>query len=216
MNHFEKFIKKLSQQLSQNLPGFSAQKLMAPLGRKPPQEYLNEKIVPVNSAVLILIYPDKKTFLPKIILIKRTENASIHSGQISFPGGKQDELDENLSVTALRETEEEIGVSRKFISLIGKLSPLYIPVSNYMVHPFVGSIKETPALISHEKEVKEIMEVELEQFSLEKNKTFIKKFIRIKNMEMEVPCYNLNEKIIWGATAMIISELSEIIKRMKE
>ena len=232
MNDFEKFAKNLFSELKHELPGFSAQKLMAPLGRKPPSYYLNEKIVPKKSAVLILIYPSspKESLrtrrgekgkgvvwaeVAKTVLIERTDNEGIHAGQISFPGGQADETDENLSATALREAEEEIGVNRKSISIIGVLTPLYIPVSNYMVHPFIGIANATPVFTSHTAEVKNIIEIEINEFISDKNKSSIRRHIKIINTEMEVPCYNIRGKIIWGATAMLISELSEIIRRIK-
>ncbi len=215
MKEFEKFIKKLSDEISHDLPGFPAQRKMAPLGRKPPEDYLNATISPKISAVLILLFPSEKTFFPRTILILRPDESRHHSSQISFPGGALDETDKDLSETALRETEEEIGIARNKISLLGKISPLYIPVSNYMVHPFLGVIKSVPEFKINSAEVKELVEVELQELFVEKNKTTTKTFIKIQNKEMEVPCFKVGGKIIWGATAMIIAELSEIIKRMR-
>src|ERR1051326_8062163 len=160
MNGFETFTKKLFLEISKDLPGFSAQQLMAPLGRKPPIEYLKENITPKNSAVLILIYPDENTFSPKLILIERADHEGrTHSGQIAFPGGRFEEnTDKDFMETALRETEEEIGIKRNLISIVGALTPLYIPVSNYMVHPFVGKAEIKPTFIIHDREVKGILE----------------------------------------------------------
>ena len=215
MEEFEKFIKKLSAEIKLKLPGFLAQRLMAPLGRKPVTDYINEKAPPKKSAVLILIYPDKKNFSPKIVLILRPEESRTHSNQISFPGGGLDERDKDLSETALRETEEEIGVDRKLISIIGELTPLYIPVSNYVVYPYVGFCNTALIFTVHPIEVKDIIEIGISELIATKNKTTAKRHIKIRNVEMEVPCYDHNGKIIWGATAMIISELAEIIRRIK-
>ena len=215
MKNFQKFIKKLEIELKQNLPGFSAQKLMAPLERKPPIEYLKENVIPRESAVLILVYPETNTFFPKIVLIERAEaQGAVHSGQVSFPGGSFDKSDKSLHVTALREAEEEIGVKPDGISLIGGLTPLYIPVSNFMVHPFIGAAYKRPEFLIHNKEVKEIIEIKMEELFSEANKSKIVRHIKIKNLDIEVPCYNVIEKIIWGATAMIISELEAVIKRI--
>ena len=119
-----------------------------------------------------------------------------------------------LCETAQRETEEEVGVSRKSISMLGELTPLYIPVSNYMVYPFVGVCNTAPVFTVHPLEVKYLIEVDLNELLSDTNKTTTMKHIKIRNQEMEVPCHDINGKIIWGATAMIISEFSEIIRRM--
>lgn len=212
---FEEFIKKLSDEFKRELPGISAQNLMAPFGKRPPSEY-NKGSVPKKSAVLLLLFPDSTNDSVKTVLILRPENeGGIHAGQISFPGGSYDESDGDLSQTALRETEEEIGIERKSISLIGALTPLYIPVSNYIVHPFVGISKTMPVFKIHLPEVKELLEVDAEELFSDRCKSTSEVYIKIRNARMEVPCYAINRKIIWGATAMIISELSEIIKRIK-
>ncbi|MBI4930110.1 MAG: CoA pyrophosphatase [Bacteroidetes bacterium] len=212
---FEEFVKKLSAEIKKDLPGFSAQKLMAPLGRTPPGEYLKENVVPKKSAVLILLYPDVRKFSPKTVLILRPENeGGNHAGQVSFPGGGYDDSDIDLSETALRETEEEIGVNRRSVSLLGALTPLYIPVSNYLVHPFVGICHIKPVFKIQPLEVEDLLECDAEEFLSPKNKSAILKHIKVKNKKMKVPCYHINGKIIWGATAMIIAELEEIIKRI--
>ncbi len=213
---FEKFLLKLKSELEANLPGFSAQKRMAPLGRKPPIEYLKENMTPKNSAVLILLYPDPETSAPKTVLILRPENEQgNHAGQVSFPGGGFDHADVELSNTALREAEEEIGLDRSGITLLGGLTPLYIPVSNYMVHPFVGFVRSVPEFNINREEVQEVLECNAEDFLREEFKGSVSRHIKIKNAWMEVPCYNINNRIIWGATAMIISEFEEVMKRAK-
>lgn len=213
---FEEFVKKLQDQLKTELPGFSAQKLMAPLGRKPPIEYLKKGIVPKKSAVLILLYPQTTPFSVKTVLIQRPENeGGAHAGQISFPGGAYDKSDPDLRETALREAEEEIGVNRGPITVIGELSPLYIPVSNFMVQPFVGITNKLPEFNIHTKEVTRLIEVSINDLLEEGNRKTIERFIKVLNAEMQVPCYDINGKIIWGATAMIIAEFAEIIRRIK-
>jgi hypothetical protein len=120
-----------------------------------------------------------------------------------------------LSATALRETEEEIGVDRRTIKIIGALSSLYIPVSNYIVYPFVGICNHKPVFQKNILEVDDLLEVEIKELLLEKNKTSSDIFLKLMNRTMNVPCYNIRGKIIWGATAMIISEFTEVIRRIK-
>lgn len=213
---FEKFVEKISEEIKAGLPGFSAQKLMAPLGRKPPLEYLKEGVTPKKSAVLILLYPQVEPFSVRTVLILRPENeGGNHAGQVSFPGGGFDESDKDLSETALREAEEEIGIDRHGVSLLGELTPLYIPVSNFMVHPFVGVMRSIPKFSHHPMEVSKILEVDVHDFIAGANIGSADKFLKVLNSKMEVPCYKINGEIIWGATAMMISEFSEILRRIK-
>ena len=113
----------------------------------------------------------------------------------------------------MREAEEEIGVDRTSVTMLGALSPLYIPVSNYMVHPYVGTLKNAPSFKLHPLEVKGVLEVELNELLSEKNKGAVEKYLRVKDTTTKVPCYNIGGEIIWGATAMIISELEAILRR---
>ena len=212
---FNQFISDLVKELKNELPGFAAQKLMAPLGRKSPTDYLTKNVIPRKSAVLLLIYPDSELLFPKTILIVRPENeGGNHAGQIAFPGGGFDSLDSDLSQTALREAEEEIGINRKSVFLIGELTPLYIPISNYMVYPYVGFSKTKPKFKIHIQEVQDLLECNLKELFLKQNKGTVQRSIKTLNKEIEVPCYKINERIIWGATAMILSEFEQIIKRL--
>jgi len=212
---FKEFIKKLSREIQKDLPGFSAQKLMAPPGRKKTDSYLAKNIIPKKSAVLILLYPLENPFSVRTVLILRPEKSGgNHGGQISFPGGGIDDTDKNMSDTALRETEEEIGIDRSQVTLLGELSPLYIPVSNFLVHPFVGTLSSIPMFKIHPAEVSELLEVELNELLSCKNQKTAERFMKAKGSVSEVPCYEINGKIIWGATAMIIAELMEIVRRM--
>ncbi len=211
---FEEFVKKVSIEISRELPGFSAQKLMAPLGRQPFSEYITRE--PKKSAVLILLYPQQEPFEIKTVFIQRPDNeGGSHAGQVSFPGGGMDGSDKDLSETALREAEEEIGVDRQSVSLLGALTPLYIPVSNYMVHPFVGAVANAPSFNIQPAEVKGLLEVRVNDLVSGIYTRTTERFIRIRNTKMEVPCYDISGEIIWGATAMIVSEFSEIMRRIK-
>ena len=204
MNNNE-FITKLQQQLQKPLPGASAQNKMAPAIRN--FQDIKHDSPARKSAVLLLLYPKEGNLY--IAYFKRPEYDGPHSGQIAFPGGKVEDEDENLQETALRETDEEFGISPQKIKILGSLTNLFIPVSNSEVTPFIGFMSETPHFIPNKDEVQYIIEVEL---SLITNQLF--KTSRIKErrgLEIETPMYTFNNEEIWGATAMITSEFEEIL-----
>ena len=151
MNNFNSYIHQLSLALSQALPGREAQFLMEPLTRRVEMEKQKNRKNAKLSAVLILLYPkDDKIYTA---MIKRPVYNGVHSGQIAFPGGKKEDDDLNLSETALRETEEEIGVLRNSVEVIGQLSQLYIPPSNFNVQPVIAYTNNIPDFILEENEV---------------------------------------------------------------
>ncbi len=204
----EDFIYDLEQKLSEPLPGEAAQLKLEPPTRR------NYNLDPVSanaklSSVLILFFPENGKI--KLTLIQRPEYDGVHSGQIAFPGGKMEDFDKSLMETALRETFEEIGVLPETIKIIGKLSQLYIPPSNFLVEPFVGFVYKMPDFKAEPAEVSEIVMVDLDDLLNESSFQF--KEINTRGFNKEVPCYFVNKKIIWGATSMIISELLEVIKQ---
>lgn len=212
---YKEFIIKLKIALKKNLPGTEAQKLMAPLGRSPLGDFVQEAHTK-NSAVLLLLYPNKLAFPTTVLIIRQNNEPSNHSGQISLPGGGYDTVDQDLSETALRETGEEIGVSKKSITLLGQLSPLYIPISNYLVYPYIGYCDAHPIFHIQPKEVEELLECTLEELFSPSHKGFELRDIKIQNTTMKVPCYKIRDKIIWGATAMILSEFEQILRGLKK
>ena len=208
---FEEFINRIAQQLKEKLPGEEAQHKMSPKGRKTTSHYLSTNPNPKRSAVLILIYQHQSN--PHIVFILRPSYEGTHSGQVAFPGGKVEEGDTSLQDAALRETEEEIGVNRNTVKLLGALTPLYIPVSNFLVHPFVGSVSAKPRFAPDPNEVEQIIEVSLSEITddrLVKNKTIL---IKSVNLEIETPYFDLGGHTVWGATAMILSELKEVLRK---
>lgn len=214
---FEEFVRKLTYEISRELPGFSAQKMMAPLGRRPPLDYLKEGAVPKNSAVLVLLYPfaiENSLTINTVLIVRSDNEGGMHGGQVAFPGGRMDDSDKDLAATALREAEEEIGIEPGSVAIIGELTPLYIPVSNYMVHPFVGTVSKHPIFKIHSAEVKGVLEVPVRDLASDTNKGIAKRFVKFRGEEIDVPCFKIKEEIIWGATAMIISEFTEIIRRI--
>ncbi len=177
-----------------------------------PEERLNfdmESIkFPKEAAVLAFFYPkNNKTYL---LLTLRADYNGTHAAQISFPGGKKDTKDVSLKHTALRESHEEVGIEENMISEIHQLSKLYIPPSNFWVFPFIG-ISETTPIFTKNYEVAEIIEVDLDDL-LNNNNLGSKTMTTSYAKNMNVPCFILNNHIVWGATAMILSEIKEILK----
>lgn len=142
-------------------------------------------------------------------MMKRPHDNTVHSGQVSFPGGKVENSDKTLIDTALREANEEIGIDIDSINVIGQLTKLYIPPSNFDVYPIVGYVHSQPEFIINE-EVDKLMEVALEELLNPNNKTYKKIYNRDGN-EFVVPCYYVQDEVIWGATGMILAELLEVI-----
>ncbi len=201
-------IKELKQKLTDPLPGPDAQYKMAHAVRRsnvPPPE--NARL----AAVLALLYPKQADW--HLVLIERvsTNPNDRHSGQISFPGGKHEPEDTSLFQTAIREAEEEVGVSANSIQELGSLTELYIPVSNFLVHPFVGYLDHTPTFKPQVSEVQSIIEVPFDYFFDKANIQFTDLQIRNGLTLRRVPYYNVADKILWGATAMMLSELIEVM-----
>jgi 8-oxo-dGTP pyrophosphatase MutT (NUDIX family) len=199
------FLENLIKKLQMELPGSEAHEIMKPGGRvlRPANS-----IKPRQSAVLILLY--EKNDELELIMIKRAEYDGVHSGQIAFPGGKKESTDSDLMETAYRETAEEVGLHHSEIDILGKLSPLWIPVSNMCVHPFVGYYKADPIFVIQEKEVQKVLTFPLHE--LLKEETITKSIFSGKKYSIEAPCYKVNGEKIWGASAMILSELITILK----
>ena len=197
--------------LQGELPGVEAQNRMTPAGRHPTSNY---KPIPnpKQGAVLILIRPTKDGF--SFPVTQRPVHLNQHGGQISLPGGKVDLMDENLFATALRETKEEIGIGGSSVKLLGALTPLYIPVSQFMVHPFVGFTDVVEKYSINSEEVGQVSEIELSDLVDENNVGNGMFYLELLKKEFEMPCFNLNGLQIWGATAMILSELKVLMMRL--
>jgi len=201
------FIQNIKSELQKPLPGLLYQAKMAPAVRL--KNYNPNPQGARKGGVLLLLYYENKKLL--IVFIKRAEDGGIHSGQISFPGGKYEPMDKTLIQTAKRETFEEIGVNGSQVEIIGKLTTLYIPVSNYIVHPTVGFINSIPNFIPNKTEVDKIIVIPLELFLSESN--ILSGEIEVRIQRIKTPFYEIDEHKIWGATAMIMSEFAEIVRR---
>ena len=195
-----------------DLPGEKAHQELSPYPRSSAKVARRKSKEPMSSAVLILLYAID--FKPYFTLIQRQEYDGAHSGQIALPGGKREE-DETLKETALRETEEEIGVSSEKIIVLGELTEVYIPPSNFIVTPFIGYMDERPEFIPEIKEVASVLEVPLEQLMddslLKEKKIQVTKYSPTPYY-LEVPYFELNFETVWGATALILNELKTILK----
>lgn len=206
---FRSFLAALKDRLTKELPGEEAQFSMAPISRERIREISKEKYSPKMSAVLILLFPYENSV--QTILIQRPEYDGVHSGQVAFPGGKFEEGDIELSRTALRETSEEIGVDIKHVQLVGCLTDIYITPSNFLVRPFIGYVNEQPNFIPDSHEVQRIIQTDL--FALNDQMIRSEKVILHSNgLKVKTPYYEIAGLTIWGATAMMISELNVVVE----
>jgi 8-oxo-dGTP pyrophosphatase MutT (NUDIX family) len=197
----------LKQKFQNPLPGLSSQLKMAPQNRAEQLlQHAEKMLLARQSAVMILLFHEDRAL--KTVFIKRSEYNGVHSGQISFPGGQFEFIDRNFENTALRETWEEIGVRKEEIEIIGHLTDIYIPPSNFMVKVIVGYSRQKPRYIIDKREVQSVIEVKLETLSEPSAITSMK----TDGSTNSVPCYCVNNIKIWGATAMIISELLDVIE----
>jgi len=206
---FSTFIDQLTNRLQQPLPGEEVQFLMAPVARIRPEQIPAADYHPRKSAVLILLFPVNDTI--RMVLIERPVYEGVHSGQIALPGGKFEEKDADLQQTALRETFEEIGVPSGDITIIGKLSDIYINPSNFLVSPFVGYCPRQPEFIGDQREVQSIFTTDVIALSRDAGKA-IKTITHSSGYKIKTPYFEIEGFTVWGATAMIISELNAVVR----
>ncbi|MCL9806195.1 CoA pyrophosphatase [Flavobacterium amniphilum] len=209
---FSEFLKYVPKITKESLPASDAHAKMIPPERI---EFLRTHsfadLVPKRAAVLMLLYPKKKE--THLALIVRNSYPGIHASQIAFPGGKVEVFDADLSQTALRETHEEIGIPSDMISLVKAFSEVYIPPSNYLVSPFLGFSEKELSFNLNPEEVSGIIELPLGDFlddSLVVNVNMSTSYAS----NISVPAFQINEHLVWGATAMMMSELKEIFKKI--
>ena len=210
---FSEFITKLDKRLQSPLPGEKAQLLMGSDIRMNDFVFKQIDDTSKKSGVMILLYPNQKCIYS--VFIKRTEYNGTHSGQIALPGGKFEVCDENLVNTALRETSEEIGIDSSKIQILGQLTKLFIPPSNYIVYPSVGYITSKPCFIPEKTEVEKIIEYDI-SYLLKKEIIKIKEFKIKTGFTFNAPYFDIHGQVVWGATAMIISEFVEILKEISK
>lgn len=203
---------QIGKEISNSLPGVEAQNQLAPI--KSASKY---RIAPDNhkkACVMGLIYPECNELC--MVFIERTFSHpdDKHGGQISFPGGKLEKEDDTYLLGALREVEEEVGIPPEQINVLGQLTDLYVFASNFLVYPFLGYMEQAPVFVPQVEEVASIISFPLE--NLLSADIIATKDLQVRNYIMrDVPYYDLYPHILWGATAMITSEIVELIKIAK-
>ncbi|MCY2688116.1 NUDIX hydrolase [Salinimicrobium sp. TH3] len=195
------------------LPGEEAHFKLAPVLRMKELENLNiDRKNPKQAAVLSVFYPAENGETSFVLILRKTYKG-VHSNQVGFPGGRVELADRDLAHTALRETEEEVGIPQHEVEIMREMSRLYIPPSNFWVHPFMGIMKKTPVLVPQEDEVESVLEIKLDEFMSES--CLIKETLSTSYAkEIEVPAFLLNGHVVWGATAMMLSEMKEILRQL--
>ncbi|MBV1888106.1 MAG: CoA pyrophosphatase [Urechidicola sp.] len=191
------------------LGGLEAQFKLAPAIRKRYSDDMIKANNPKMSAVLALFYPHTENETRFLLMLRASYNGT-HSAQVSFPGGKKEKNDTDLKQTALRETFEEVGVVQTDIRIVKQLTDAYIPPSNFLVTPFIGMIDYPPTFIPND-EVETLIEVKLSHL-LDDQNVVINNMTTSYMKNIDVPCFKLNNYIVWGATAMILSEIKELFR----
>lgn len=198
---------RLKQEINKPLPGIDIQMEMAPSVRD------RDIVVPNNarlSAVLVLLYPHEgRWYVP---FMRRAEDGRVHGGQVSFPGGQKEASDPTFTHTALREAQEELGIPTETVDILGSLSTMYIPPSNFLIYPKLGISTSRPDFVLDPKEVQDVIEVEINELMSD----HIKGMHRVDVFGghfINAPGYTVNQQhLIWGGTAMMIAELVAILK----
>jgi 8-oxo-dGTP pyrophosphatase MutT (NUDIX family) len=198
----------LEQGLKGPLSGLKAQLKMVTKPRPGNKVYQKVEDTSLKAGVLILFYPWKNRL--HLVLTRRTARVDFHQKQISFPGGRQ-EKGESFEQTALREAHEELEIVPESIRLLGKLTPLYIPPSNYCIYPVVATTQKRPDFRPFAQEVAEVIEVPLDHLLDPRNVR--REMWTYKGGQIEVPFYSFKEHKIWGATAMVLAELIEVLRK---
>ncbi|MFT4697767.1 MAG: 8-oxo-dGTP pyrophosphatase MutT (NUDIX family) [Flavobacteriaceae bacterium] len=210
---FQEFENKIVKITKMELPGEALHLKMAPIERLLELKKLAHKAKSAKKAgVMALFYPSNSGETHLALILRKTYKG-VHSAQIGFPGGKYETEDSSLLETALRETEEEVGVLRDSISVLKHLTEVYIPPSNYFVYPYLGISKSTPQFILQEEEVEALVEVPLAHFmddTVKVTKTLTTSYAT----NIEVPAFLLNGHVVWGATAMMLNEVREMLKEL--
>ncbi|MEW5902014.1 MAG: CoA pyrophosphatase [Acidobacteriota bacterium] len=197
----------IRERLRRPKPGLTSQLKMVPDPRPGHKTYLEAEGSCLRAAVLVLLYPRRNRL--HLVLTRRTSGVAQHQAQISFPGGQKDE-NESIIETAIREAHEELGIRRESIEIIEQLTPLYVPPSNYCIYPVVAFALQRPGFLPSSREVAEIIEVPVDHLMNAKNVR--REVWQIRGADVSVPFYVFRGHKVWGATAMVLAELLDLIR----
>lgn len=210
-SEFREFIERLKNELHESLPGVEAHLKLAPEMRVNDLKEGKTPAHAIESAILILLYPLNYRLHTAVIL--RNEYDGVHSGQISFPGGKAEPAEFDFIDTALREAEEEVGISPTEVEVVGQLSPFYVRPSNFVVYPVVGFMPVRPEFHPDASEVQRIIEIDIYKELIFNN--IISRTLTFKNnYQVDAPGFEVGGEFLWGATAMIVSELLHVLHKL--
>jgi len=207
---FEAGLRRLEGRLREEKPGLESQLKMVPEHRRDDKTYQEVQETCLRAGVLVLLYPREGG--AHLVLTRRTSNVVHHQAQISFPGGQMDELETPVD-TALREAEEEIAIRPGEVRVLGQLTPLYIPPSNYCIYPVVATAARRPDFRPSPREVAEVIEVPLGHLLDPRNIKSEKWPLR--GLDVMVPYYYFQGHKIWGATAMVLAELLDLLAGLR-
>ncbi|MBI2259017.1 MAG: CoA pyrophosphatase [Flavobacteriia bacterium] len=203
-------INKIKNILNNDLPGFKAHEEFYPLKNR---KYKPDTSTFQNAAICMILTNNLEN-ITELLFIKRPTYDGHHSGQIAFPGGKKEESDLSLFDTALRECVEETNIQLENTQLIGAMSEVFIPVSNFLVQPYLFYLPNiTDTIIPDFHEVEDLFYIPINEFLKQENRTN-ETVITHQNQEISVPCFKINNRIIWGATGLMVNELKFILQQL--
>ncbi len=208
-----RMLEDLRTALRGELPGHDAFLHLSGYKRHDLEDALRQNPAPRESAVLALIYPREGRL--HTLLMRRPEYDGVHSGQVAFPGGRREEQDRDLRDTALREFQEETGASTARFDVLGPLSRVYIPPSRSLVTPFVAAAPALPPTAPDPREVAALIEAPLEELLRPDVVQVRRQYIQVLGREAEIPYFDLQGQVVWGATAMMLAELRELLHRLR-
>ncbi len=206
-------IQSIQKRLKLDLPGNAAHMEMVPTLPKGAPIRIKHSSPPKEGAVMVLLFQENGTY--KFPLIKRPNYEGVHSGQMALPGGKYEKDDQDLSHTALRETNEEIGVASETIQIIGSMSSFFVAASNFQILPVIGFVDHRPDFVPDAREVDDIVIADIFDL-IDTKKRKVKEIIVGNGISLNSPYYDIEGQVVWGATAMMLSELSVILKELSE
>ncbi len=210
--NFDSFLSRLNDIRTLPLGGLEAQFKLAPKMRLRYDAQKIEASNPKHAAVLALFYPNENNETTLLLTLRASYNGT-HSAQISFPGGKIEKQDDSFYDAALRETYEEVGIEKDHIEFLREMTDVYIPPSNFLVTPFISVTKERPHFRTNE-EVETTIEVLVSELLDDSNIDFVEMDTSYMK-KIQVPCFRLNDFIVWGATGMMLSEMKELLSSLK-